>query len=89
MVCDFVGRHERVRLAADPSAADTTAEAWAGPLGVMPRRTPRAPARTGDAAGRPDLSVLQRVLKGLERLDLRPAPEGGQQYVARAGLKWG
>jgi hypothetical protein len=35
----------------------------------MPRRTPRVPARTGDAAGRPDLSVLQRVLKGLERLD--------------------
>jgi hypothetical protein len=69
MVCDFVGRHERIRLAADSPAPDATAEAWAGPLGVMPHRTPRAPTRASAAAGRPDLSVLQRVLKGLERLD--------------------
>jgi hypothetical protein len=73
MIHDVMGGHERVRLAADGPAPDANAEAGTGPLGSLPRRAPRTPARTGAAAGRPDLSVLQRVLKGLERLDLRPS----------------
>jgi hypothetical protein len=68
MIPDVMGRHEAVRLAADRPAPDPEPEpgAWPRP---MPRRAPCPPARPGGAAGRPDLSVLQRVLKGLERLD--------------------